>query len=116
VKKQIVAAFTFATLLSLPVALVACGLRKTDANAEGGVAVASASAVINDSASASAATSSDTPPSAVAVAPAANVPGVVTDPNARASNDSDDNAAKAEINKSNYKKEIDRLEKEDLNN
>jgi len=116
VKKHLIAILTIGVACSLPFALVACGMKKNNDTAEGG-AVASSSAVINDtSASASAATTSDTPPAAVAVAPAANVPGVVTDPNARASNDSDDNAAKAEINKSNYKKEIDRLEKEDLNN
>jgi hypothetical protein len=113
VKKHIVAVITVGILFSLPFALVACGMKKNDASAEGGVTVASASAATTDTApSASAATTSDTPHAAIA--PAANVPGVVTDPNARPSTESDDNAAKAEISKANYKKELDRLEKEDL--
>lgn len=116
-KKHIIAIATVAVLGSLPFALAACGMKKNNDAAEGGAAVASASAAVTDTAtSASAASTSDTPPAAVAVAPAANVPGVVTDPNGRPSTDTDDNAAKAEITKANYKKEIERLEKEDLSN
>ncbi len=94
-------------------ALAGCPKKGGDATPEGGVAVASATAS-TDTAAASAAATSDTPPAAVAMAPAANIPGVVTDPNGRASTEGDDNAAKAEISKATYKKEIDRLEKEDL--
>ncbi len=94
-------------------ALAGCPKKGGDATAEGGVAAASASAS-TDTAAASAAATSDTPPAAVAMAPAANIPGVVTDPNGRPSTESDDSTAKAEISNANYKKELDRLEKEDL--
>ena len=113
--KRVVAIVTVALMATLPFALTACGMKKNDASAEGGAAAASASAAaVDTSASSSAATASDTPPAAVAMAPAANIPGVVTDPNGRPATESDDSAAKAEISKANYKKEIDRLEKEDL--
>ena len=112
-KKHIIAVVTVGVLFSLPFALTACGAKKVDAGPEGGTLVASASAVLNDTAPSSAPTS-DTPPAAVAVAPAANVPGVVTDPNARPSTEADDSTAKAQISKANYKSELDRLEKEDL--
>ena len=112
--KRVVTAVTFTLLVCLPFALTACGMKKNDASAEGGATAASASAVVDDTAaSASVAASSNTPSAAVAVAPA-SVPGVVADPNARPSTESDDSTAKAEISKANYKKELDRLEKEDL--
>lgn len=96
------------------VALTGCPKKGGDASAEGGAAAASASAASTTADMGSASTTSDTPAAAVAMAPAANVPGVVTEPNARPNHDGEDNAAKAEISKANYKKEIDRLEKEDL--
>ncbi len=93
--------------------LAGCPKKGGEGSAEGGVAAASASAATT-TADTGSATTSDTPPAAVAMAPAANVPGVVSEPNARPTHDGEDNAAKAEISKANYKKEIDRLEKEDL--
>lgn len=101
--------------LFVVVALFGCKPKAGDAASDAGPAATPSAAASADTApSASVAAATDTPPAAVAMAPAANVPGVVVDPNARPSTDGDDVTAKAEINKANYKKEIDRLEHEDL--
>jgi hypothetical protein len=100
-------------ILSCIVALAGCKLlgKKDDAAGDAAASVTSATAP-SDSAAPADSTAANTPSHG---APPVTQPGVVTDPNATPSVEGSDTQAHAEINKGNYKKEIESLEKEDLN-
>jgi hypothetical protein len=96
-------------------ALAGCKMlgKKDDAAGDAAATVTSATAP-TDSATPADSTASNTPTGHGVAAPASQ-PGVVTDPNASPNVEANDTQAHAEINKGNYKKELDSLEKEDLN-
>jgi hypothetical protein len=90
-------------------ALAGCKmLGKNDAAGDAAATVTSATAP-SDSAAPADSTAANSPHAG----PAAQ-PGVVTDPNASPNVEQNDTQAQAEINKGNYKKEMESLEKEDL--
>jgi hypothetical protein len=97
-------------------ALLAAGCPKKEEEAKppadaAPAVTASASAGPTDTAAPGTAT-----PGSHAALPSAppNVPGISTDPNAPPTNDDHDKAATAQVQKGNYKAELDKLEKEDL--
>jgi hypothetical protein len=94
-------------------ALAGCKMlgKKDDAAGDAAATVTSATAP-TDSAAPADSTASNTPTTGHPAAPAQ--PGVVTEPNASPNVEANDTQAQAEINKGNYKKEMDSLEKEDL--
>ena len=101
---------------SLSIALSGCKLlSKGESTPDAALLVSSATAVGTPAASAPIASANTASlPVPVPAAGAAAIPGVVTDPNARPSHESVDQAAHAQITAKNYKGELDRLEKEDL--
>jgi hypothetical protein len=100
----------------LATAIAGCKLlSKSDANANADAAAAAPSTVASAGPAASASASAaanDTPPVPVAAGDKASA--AIADPNAKPTHEADDQAAQAEITKANYKREMDKLEKEDL--
>ncbi|HEX7603395.1 MAG TPA: hypothetical protein VF316_17370 [Polyangiaceae bacterium] len=105
-------------ILALGALLAGCP-KKTEATPDAGKPTAATTAESSASASPTAAASDTAAPSATpaqaAALPPSGAPEVVDDPNAPPSHDDHDKAATAAIQKNNYKAELDKLEKEDLN-
>jgi len=105
-------------ILALGALLAGCP-KKTEATPDAGKPTAAITTESSASATPSAALLDTTAPlgttAQTAVLPPSGAPEVVDDPNAPPSHDEHDKAATAAIQKNNYKSELDKLEKEDLN-
>ena len=92
------------------------GCPKKDDSAGHDAAPTAATATTSSSTPTAAASDTTAPTAAQAMAtPPSGAPEVVDDPNAPPNHDEHDKAATAAIQKNNYKSELDKLEKEDLN-